>query len=131
MELVLPNNYVALEQEEMMYTDGGGFGKHWWNSRGAVGLAIDGIATLIPILGAYHGMRAVGTLAKQGRVYIRTNIDKALRQARVGFATAIVGGIVDALFLVYGGSVGSWIAAAADYADRWAGSYGYDGYILA
>lgn len=85
----------------------------------------------IAILGAYHGMRAVGTLAKQGRVYIRTNIDKAIRQARVGFATAIVGGIVDALFLVYGGSVGSWIAAAADYADRWAGSYGYDGYILA
>ncbi|HEW2463393.1 TPA: argininosuccinate lyase, partial [Streptococcus pneumoniae] len=24
MELVLPNNYVALEQEEMMYLDGGG-----------------------------------------------------------------------------------------------------------
>ena len=23
MELVLPNNYVALEQEEMMYLDGG------------------------------------------------------------------------------------------------------------
>ncbi|VPP52978.1 Membrane protein [Streptococcus pneumoniae] len=23
MELVLPNNYVALEQEEMMYFDGG------------------------------------------------------------------------------------------------------------
>ena len=31
MELVLPNNYVVLEQEEMMYTDGGGVGKHWWN----------------------------------------------------------------------------------------------------
>ncbi|HEU4020843.1 TPA: argininosuccinate lyase, partial [Streptococcus pneumoniae] len=26
MELVLPNNYVALEQEEMMYLDGGGVG---------------------------------------------------------------------------------------------------------
>ena len=24
MELVLPNNYVDLEQEEMMYLDGGG-----------------------------------------------------------------------------------------------------------
>ena len=31
MELVLPNNYVVLEQEEMMYTDGGGVGKHWWS----------------------------------------------------------------------------------------------------
>ncbi|VJG89503.1 Membrane protein [Streptococcus pneumoniae] len=27
MELVLPNNYVALEQEEMMYLDGGGLFK--------------------------------------------------------------------------------------------------------
>ncbi|CMX59507.1 Uncharacterised protein [Streptococcus pneumoniae] len=25
MELVLPNNYVVIEQEEMMYLDGGGF----------------------------------------------------------------------------------------------------------
>ncbi|CAG5680528.1 Uncharacterised protein [Streptococcus pneumoniae] len=25
MELVLPNNYVALEEEEMMYLDGGVF----------------------------------------------------------------------------------------------------------
>ena len=131
MELVLPNNYVVLEEEEMMYLDGGGFGKNWWNKRSAVGIAIDAIATLIPVLGAFHGMRAVGTLARQGRVYIRTNIDKALRQARVGFATALVGVIVDALFLVYGGSVGSWIAAAADYADKWGGSFGYDGYVLA
>ncbi|HGJ0437729.1 TPA: hypothetical protein ACJUMZ_001105 [Streptococcus pneumoniae] len=35
MELVLPNNYVALEQEEMMYLDGGGVGRNWWNSRGS------------------------------------------------------------------------------------------------
>lgn len=50
----------------MLFLNKKKFGKHWWNSRGAVGLAIDGIATLIPILGAYHGMRTVGTLAKQG-----------------------------------------------------------------
>ncbi|CIP10412.1 Uncharacterised protein [Streptococcus pneumoniae] len=33
MELVLPNNYVALEQEEMMYLDGGGLFKQECLSR--------------------------------------------------------------------------------------------------
>jgi len=37
MELVLPNNYVALEQEEMMYLDGGRsfqrVTQHWWGMR--------------------------------------------------------------------------------------------------
>ncbi|WP_317335448.1 argininosuccinate lyase [Streptococcus orisratti] len=39
MELVLPNNCVALEQEEMMYLDGGGVGKHWWNKRDHIAAA--------------------------------------------------------------------------------------------
>ena len=29
MELVLPNNYVELEQEEMMYLDGGQYFSKW------------------------------------------------------------------------------------------------------
>ncbi|HHD9224438.1 TPA: SP_0115 family bacteriocin-like peptide, partial [Streptococcus pneumoniae] len=41
MELVLPNNYVALEQEEMMYLDGGGVGRNWWNSRGSFATVLD------------------------------------------------------------------------------------------
>lgn len=58
------------------------------------------------------------------------NLADNLKKVGLGFATAIVGGIVDALFLVYGGSVGSWIAYAADYADKWVGSSGLDGYIF-
>ncbi|HFN7475066.1 TPA: SP_0115 family bacteriocin-like peptide, partial [Streptococcus pneumoniae] len=41
MELVLPNNYVDLEQEEMMYLDGGGVGRNWWNSRGSFATVLD------------------------------------------------------------------------------------------
>ncbi|CJL08285.1 Membrane protein [Streptococcus pneumoniae] len=33
MDLVLPNNYVALEQEEMIYLDGGGLFKQACLSR--------------------------------------------------------------------------------------------------
>ena len=39
MELVLPNNYVVLEQEEMMYLDGGGVGCNWWNKRDNIAAA--------------------------------------------------------------------------------------------
>ena len=131
MELVLPQNYVEIEQEEMMYLDGGGWGKYWWNKTSNVGIAIDAISYLVPILSAFHGLRKVGKLASKGRVYIRTNIDKALREAKISLGIAAVGGIVNMLFLVVGGSPGSWIATAADYADKWFGSYGRDGYIYA
>ena len=36
MELVLPNNYVALEQEEMMYLDGGAIYIPKWAITGAI-----------------------------------------------------------------------------------------------
>ena len=103
--------------------------KHWWNKTSNVGIAIDAISYLVPILSAYHGLRKVGKLASKGRSYIRTNIDKALREARISLGIAAVSGVVDMLFLVVGGSPGSWIATAADYADKWFGSYGRDGYI--
>ncbi|CVL53079.1 Membrane protein [Streptococcus pneumoniae] len=42
MELVLPNNYVALEQEEMMYFDGG-FSIPRWPVATAINIAFNGV----------------------------------------------------------------------------------------
>ncbi|HGK2788108.1 Membrane protein [Streptococcus pneumoniae] len=42
MELVLPNNYVALEQEEMMYFDGG-FSISRWPVATAINIAFNGV----------------------------------------------------------------------------------------
>lgn len=42
MELVLPNNYVALEQEEMMYLDGG-FSILRWPVATAINIAFNGV----------------------------------------------------------------------------------------
>ncbi|HEW4235627.1 TPA: SPH_0224 family bacteriocin-like peptide [Streptococcus pneumoniae] len=42
MELVLPNNYVVLEQEEMMYLDGG-FSIPRWPVATAINIAFNGI----------------------------------------------------------------------------------------
>ncbi|HEU6182113.1 TPA: SPH_0224 family bacteriocin-like peptide [Streptococcus pneumoniae] len=42
MELVLPNNYVVLEQEEMMYLDGG-FSILRWPVATAINIAFNGV----------------------------------------------------------------------------------------
>lgn len=42
MELVLPNNYVVLEQEEMMYLDGG-FSIPRWPVATAINIAFNGV----------------------------------------------------------------------------------------
>ncbi|CAG5392558.1 Uncharacterised protein [Streptococcus pneumoniae] len=42
MELVLPNNYVVLEQEEMMYLDGG-FSIPRWPVAPAINIAFNGV----------------------------------------------------------------------------------------
>ncbi|HET3300889.1 TPA: SPH_0224 family bacteriocin-like peptide [Streptococcus pneumoniae] len=42
MELVLPNNYVAFEQEEMMYLDGG-FSIPRWPVATAINIAFNGV----------------------------------------------------------------------------------------
>ena len=41
MTLRLPQNYVEIEEEEMMYIDGGGVGRHWWNKTSNVAHAIN------------------------------------------------------------------------------------------
>lgn len=113
----MPMNYELLEQDEMMYLDGGGVGKNWWNKTSFVGNVIDAVSFLIPALSSFYALRKVGELAKSGRTYIRTNISDALRKAGAGFTVATVSFAVDMLFLVYGGSIGSWISLALDYSD--------------
>lgn len=71
MNLVLPKNYVEVTEEEMMYLDGGGFGKHWWNKRGNVATVIDVAAAAIAGWGAISSAVAV-------RKLLRSNVGKRL-----------------------------------------------------
>ncbi|VKV09132.1 Membrane protein [Streptococcus pneumoniae] len=126
MELVLPNNYVALEQEEMMYLDGGGVDRNWWNSRGSfatvldVGLAIySGGAT---IYSAYAIKKAIS--ANRGAI---TRTLRSLIIKHVGSAAGhLVNTALNVALTVTGFSLGGAIAYGADWAD---GSL--DGYIFA
>ncbi|HEV5688625.1 TPA: argininosuccinate lyase [Streptococcus pneumoniae] len=77
MELVLPNNYVVLEQEEMMYLDGGGVGCNWWNKR-------DNIAAA-----AVSGMSVYQTYAIKKLIANRGMMSRVVRSA----ITRYIGGV--------------------------------------
>ncbi|HGQ6370218.1 SPH_0224 family bacteriocin-like peptide [Streptococcus pneumoniae] len=76
MELVLPNNYVVLEQEEMMYLDGGFSIPRW------------PVATAINI--AFNGVLGGGAISLV-RNYIRNYGLRRVTSAIVGAAARYVG----------------------------------------
>lgn len=81
MELVLPNNYVALEQEEMMYLDGGGVGCNWWNKRDNIAYA-----TAAAVSG---GMSVYQTYAIKKLIANRGMMSRVVRSA----ITRYIGGV--------------------------------------
>ncbi|VIW58905.1 SPH_0224 family bacteriocin-like peptide [Streptococcus pneumoniae] len=76
MELVLPNNYVVLEQEEMMYLDGGFSIPRW------------PVATVINI--AFNGVLGGGAISLV-RNYIRNYGLRRVTSAIAGAAARYVG----------------------------------------
>lgn len=93
MELVLPNNYVALEQEEMMYLDGG-FSIPRWPVATAINIAFNGFLgggaiSLVKNYVRKHGLRWV-TSAVAGAVARYVGVRLANRVA--GFALTAIDG---------------------------------------
>ena len=91
MELVLPNNYVALEQEEMMYLDGG-FSIPRWPVAVAINIAFNGVLgggaiNLVKNYVRKHGLRWV-TSAVAGAAARYVGVRVANRVA--GFATSAI-----------------------------------------
>ncbi|HGP8771959.1 TPA: SPH_0224 family bacteriocin-like peptide [Streptococcus pneumoniae] len=93
MELVLPNNYVALEQEEMMYLDGG-FSILRWPVATAINVAFNGVlgGGAISLVRNYirnYGLRRV-TSAIAGAAARYVGVRVANRVA--GFALSAING---------------------------------------
>lgn len=93
MELVLPNNYVALEQEEMMYLDGG-FSILRWPVATAINIAFNGVlgGGVISLVRNYirnYGLRRV-TSAIAGAAARYVGVRVANRVA--GFALSAING---------------------------------------
>ncbi|HEU7704296.1 TPA: SPH_0224 family bacteriocin-like peptide [Streptococcus pneumoniae] len=93
MELVLPNNYVVLEQEEMMYLDGG-FSIPRWPVATAINIAFNGVLGVgaISLVRNYirnYGLRRV-TSAIAGAAARYVEVRVANRVA--GFALSAING---------------------------------------
>ncbi|HEX0241729.1 TPA: SPH_0224 family bacteriocin-like peptide [Streptococcus pneumoniae] len=93
MELVLPNNYVVLEQEEMMYLDGG-FSLPRWPVATAINIAFNGVlgGGAISLVRNYirnYGLRRV-TSAIAGAAARYVGVRVANRVA--GFALSAING---------------------------------------
>ncbi|MFA9413990.1 argininosuccinate lyase [Streptococcus sp. E29BA] len=124
MELVLPNNYVVLEQEEMMYIDGGGFGKNWWNSRGTLATGIDVALAAYSLASTISGIGLKATIrAHRGTItrVLERELGKYL-PSKIGIAT----GVVNLALTAVGTSIGGLLAFGADWIDG-----RIDGYIYA
>lgn len=127
MELSLPMNYVELNQEEMMYLDGGlSFGRNWWNSRETIAAGID-VALLLFGIWSVEGQAAkkwipnnVNNIAGATVKYFSVSI--SMRKKIVATISGLAG--ITSL------SVGYFVAWGIDAADGWFGSYGNDGYCF-
>ena len=108
--LVMPKSYAVMDQEEMCYVEGGlHLGKHKWNKNGVVSFGIDCLVSVIPALAALNNLVKVGKLAKAGRVYIRENIDDALRRVGIGLGVSVLNSIINVILTAVGTSIGGVI----------------------
>ena len=108
-ELVMPTRYVEVDEDEMMYLDGGGLGKHWYNKNGVVSAAIDIAVCLIPAVCSLNAFMKAKKLASLGRTYIRTAITQAVRKAGISLAASTANAILNTLFAVCATSRGGAI----------------------
>ena len=84
MELVLSNNYVVIDEEEMMYLDGGGVGCNWWNKRDNIAYAINIAAAAVS-----GGMSVYQTYAIKKLIANRGMMSRVVRSA----LTRYIGGV--------------------------------------
>ncbi|VJC50726.1 Membrane protein [Streptococcus pneumoniae] len=93
MELVLPNNYVVLEQEEMMYLDGG-FSIPRWPVATAINIAFNGVlgGGAISLVRNYirnYGLRRVtSSIAGAAARYVGVRVANRV----AGFALSAING---------------------------------------
>jgi len=116
VEIALPKQYVELEQEEMMYLDGGANG--WWNSVDNVGTAID-----VALIGVGLGVsiKTGNALAKLLRTNAGKELTRTVRAKIIGlFGTSAGAGFsagIEAALTITGSSVGNLIAKGIDRVD--------------
>jgi hypothetical protein len=101
----------TLTLENRTYVEGGKVA-NW-----IIATGIDILISVLPALAALNTALKVGKLAKLGRTYIRTNLDNALKRAKIGLAVSTLVAIVDVLMIAISSSIGTIVASLIDKLD--------------
>lgn len=126
MELQLPTSYVEIENDEMEYIDGGGFGKKWFNKVGNVATILD--CGIIAVTGGatITSTAAIRKIIKTHRGPITRAVRKQLLKHVGTVSGAAIGTAIDFALTAAGSSIGDCIAKGLDRADG-----RKDGYVFA
>lgn len=117
MELVLPKDYVELEQEEMMYLDGGWNGP--WNSVKTVTNVINFAIVAVPGASAIKSARALNTLLKSNAGQTLTRVLRnEIKKLAGNTGLAVFNTVLNSLLAITGTSVGQIIAKGIDRFDQ-------------
>jgi hypothetical protein len=121
-EMTMPQNYVELEQEEMMYLEGGGVGYHWYNKVSNIANAIDIALGLTGIW--FSAARGTQMIAKFGSKITSTLAAKI----GIAYSTAsrLLASINSVLSIIGNATIGNFVARGIDRIDG-----RYDGYCFA
>lgn len=131
--LVMPCSYVTMKEEEMTYVEGGGLGKHWYNSTGFIGGAIEGLLYLVPTIAAISkatklgkGLQTAMKFIGMTKTALINGLTKIGQKVSSKITASVVSKAVGFVWTTGGLSVGSLIAMGIDRADGHK-----DGYIFA
>lgn len=126
LELQLPTSFVEIKSDEMEYIDGGGLGKHWYNSVDSVGTILD--TALVAVTGgaALTSGYAARKIIKTHRGVITRVVRKQLLKHVGSFSKGFISTALDVALTAGGTSVGELIAKGLDRADG-----RRDGYVFA
>ena len=108
MELVLPQNYIEIEQEEMMYLDGG-LSLYKWVVSGPINIAFNGLLSggTISLIKGY--------IAKKGRTVVTREIFKVVSKWLGIRAANYISGTIVGNLLKYAG----WMSVGDVVANLW------------
>lgn len=116
--LVMPSSYAVMDEEEMCYVEGGGIGKHWYNSTGFVGTTLDVAFICITTGASLYSMAAIKKLIKANRKKMVKRIEQALYKYIGSAVVTAASGAIDIALTITGMSIGGMIAEGLDRIDR-------------
>ena len=119
-ELLGANRFAYCDNNPVSNSDPFGMlGKCWYNKVSNVALALDIVILIITTGKALVGIKALRAFLKANQRKIVKNVTKELIKMFGSYGSTMVTFAFEAVFTIFGTSIGQIIAKALDYVDPW------------